>query len=121
MDFEFLNVESICGFTSTFVAIYSSTPHIFGFSSRRKRPPIDIINFLVTTLGNKYKKVEFIPVDKCGSLERSYEFIKTCHNMNTIVQTTGEDASSLNGKSEIPNKTIDNTTRALLLKPRHKK
>ena len=39
----------------------------------------------------------------------------TCHNMNIIVQTTGGDASSLNGKSKSPNKTLANITRALLL------
>ena len=41
--------------------------------------------------------------------------------MNIIVQTTGGDASSLNGKSESPNKTLANITRSLLLNSIHKK
>ena len=41
--------------------------------------------------------------------------------MNIIVQTTGGDASSLNGKSESPNKTLDNITRDLFLNSSHKK
>ena len=41
--------------------------------------------------------------------------------MNTTVQTTGGDASSLSGKSESPNKTLANITRALLLNSSHKK
>ena len=41
--------------------------------------------------------------------------------MNIIVQTTGGDASSLNGKSESPNKTLANITRALLINSIHKK
>ena len=41
--------------------------------------------------------------------------------MNIIVQTTGGYDSSLNGKSEIPNKTLDNITRALFLNSSHKK
>ena len=41
--------------------------------------------------------------------------------MNIIVQTTGRYASSLNGKSESPNKTLANITRALLLNSSHKK
>ena len=41
--------------------------------------------------------------------------------MNTIVQTTGGYASSLNGKSESPNNTLANITRALLLNSSHKK
>ena len=41
--------------------------------------------------------------------------MKTCNNINIIVQTTGADASSLNGKIEIPNNTLDNTIRDLLM------
>ena len=41
--------------------------------------------------------------------------------MNIIDQTTGGDASSLNGKSLSPNKTLANITRALFLKPIYKK
>ena len=115
MDFAFFNVESIRGFTSTFVAICSATSYPFGFPSRSKRPPLDILKFLVTTLRNQDKKVAFIRVDEDGALARSSEFMKTCHNMNIIVQTTGGYASSLNDKSESPNKTLANITRALLM------
>ena len=41
--------------------------------------------------------------------------------MNIIVQTTGWYAYYLNGNSEIPNKTLANITRDLLLKSSHKK
>ena len=41
--------------------------------------------------------------------------------MNIIVQNIGGDASSLNGKSESPNKTLASITRDLLLKSSHKK
>ena len=47
--------------------------------------------------------------------------MKTCHNLNITVLTTGGYASSLNIKSDIPNKTLDNITGALLLKSSHKK
>ena len=63
MDFAFFNVESIRGFTSTLVAICSATSYPFGFSSRSKRPPLDILKFLVTTLINQDKKVAFVRVD----------------------------------------------------------
>ena len=47
--------------------------------------------------------------------------MKTCHNMNIIVQTTGVYASYINGKIGSPNKKIANTTRSLLLNSSHKK
>ena len=106
MNFAFSNVESIHGFTSTFVAICAATSYPFGLLSRSKRPPLDIIKLLVTTLRNQDKTFAFIRVYEYGALARSSEFMSTCRSMNIIVQTTGGDASSLNGKSKSPNKTL---------------
>ena len=99
MYFPFFNVESIRGFTSTFVAICCATSYPFGFRSRSKRPPFDTLKVVVTTLRNQDKKFAFIKVDEYGALEIFYEFMKTCHIMNIIVQTKGGYAYSLNGKS----------------------
>ena len=73
----------------------------FGFPSKGKRPPLDILKLLVTTFINQDKKVVFVQVDEDVELARSSEFMMTCHNMNIVVQTTGGDVSSLNGKSKI--------------------
>ena len=54
-------------------------------------------------------------------MARSSVFMRICYNSNIIVQNTDGDAYSINVKSEIPNKTLDNTTRALLLHSIHKK
>ena len=43
------------------------------------------------------KKVALVRVDGDGAVARSSEFMKTYHNMNIIVQTTGGYASSFNG------------------------
>ena len=47
--------------------------------------------------------------------------MKICNNIHIIVQTTGGDVFSLNGKSEIPNTTLDNIKKSLILKSSHKK
>ena len=101
IDFAFFNAESIRGFNSTFVDICSATSYPFGFPYIIKRPPLDILKFLVTTLVNQDKKVAFIRVNEDGALARSSEFMRTCHNMNIIVHTTGGDASSINGKLKV--------------------
>ena len=121
MDFYFFNVESISGFTSTFVAIFSANSHPFGFPYRSKCLPLVILNFLVATLINHEKKVALIRVDEYGALARSSEFMNTCHNITIIVQTTGGDVSSLNGKIEIPDKTLYNIKIALLINSSCKK
>ena len=79
MDVEFFNVEIIRGFTSTFVATCSAASHPFEYTSRIICPPLDILKFRVATLRNQDKKVAFISVDEYVALERSYEFIKICH------------------------------------------
>ena len=121
MNFSFFNVETIHGFTSIFVAICSATSYPFGFPSRKKRQHLDILKLLVTTLRNHDNKFSFIRFDEDGAPARSSQLMNTCHNMNIIVHTTGGDSSSLNGKSEIPSKTISNITRALLLNSCYKK
>ena len=70
---------------------------------------------------NYDKKVEFLLADEDGALSRSSEFMKTCHNMNTIVQTAGLYVSSINGKIEIHNKTLANITRDIILNSSHNK
>ena len=121
MYFAFFNIESIRGFTSTFVAICSATSYPFGFYYKSKRPPLDILKLLVTTLRNQDKKVAFIRVVEYGALIRYSESMKTCHNMNIIVQNTSGYASSINGKSEIPNQKIGNINKALLVNSIQKK
>ena len=103
------------------MAIWYVNSQPFGFTPRRKLPPLDILKFIVTTFKNQDNKVVFIWVDEYGALARYYEFMKTCHNMNITFKNTGGDASYLNDKSEIPNKTLANITRALLLNSSHKK
>ena len=70
MDFAFFNVESIHGFTSNFVDIYSATSHPFGFPSRNKRPPLDILRFLFTTFRNQDNKLALIRVYEYASIAR---------------------------------------------------
>ena len=98
INFSFFNVKSIRELTSTFVAICSATSHPFVFPSIRKHPPLEILKFLVTTLRNQDKEFAFIRVDEYGELARYSDFMKTCHNINIIVQTAGGYASYLNGK-----------------------
>ena len=101
--------------------ICSATSYPFEFTSKIKSPTLDTIKFRVTTLINQYKKVTFTQVDEYRALARYSGFMKTCNDMNIMVQTTGGYESYLNCKSESPNKTLDNITRTLLLNSIHKK
>ena len=98
MDFALFNVESIREFTSTFVTICSATPFTFGFPFRSKHPHLDTLKLIVATLSNQDKKVTFVLVGEYGTLAIYSEFMRTCHHKKIIDQTTGGNASSLNGK-----------------------
>ena len=99
MNFSFFHDESILGFTSIFVFVCSATPYPFVFPYRSKLPPPGVLKFLVTTLRNQGKKIALIRVDENVAIAISSEFVKACHNMNIVVQTTGVYASYINGKS----------------------
>ena len=86
------------------------TSYPFGFPSRSKCLPLDIIKFLVTKMRNPDKKVSVIRVDEDVALARSYEIIRIYHNMNIIVQAIGGDASLLKGKIKIPNMILANVS-----------
>ena len=103
------------------MAICYATSYPFGFLSRIKRTPLEILKIIVTTLRNQGNKFSFLWVDEDEVLARYSEFMKTCHNINIIVQATGVYASSLNGKIERPNKKLANITRYLILKSINKK
>ena len=79
------------------MAICSATSYYFSFILISKRPPLEIQELLDNTLNNQDKKVAFIQLDEDLALARYSEFMKKCHNMNLIGQTTGRDASSING------------------------
>ena len=99
----------------------SANSYPFGFTSRSKRPPIDILKFIVTTWSNHDKKVSFIWVDKDEAIARSSELVNTCYNIYIIVQTKGGNSSSLNGIGEIPTKTLSNITGPILVNSIHNK
>ena len=120
MNFSSFNIEIIGGFTSNILALCFDTSYPSGFPYRSKRPHLDILKFLVTTLSNQDNKVAFVRVDEDGSLARSYEFMETSKNMNIVVKTTGGDTSSLNSKIEIPNNKLYNITKALILNSSYK-
>ena len=97
-----------------------ATSYPLEFPIRIKCPLLENLNFIVTKLKNQDKKVASMRFDEDGELAISSEFIKTCQNINNIVQTTGGDKSSLSGKSEIPNITHAFIKTDLLLKSSHK-
>ena len=119
--FFVFGVEIIREFTLTFVDICYDTSYPFGFTYRNKNPPLEILKFLVTTLRNQDKKVALVQVDEDVALIIYSELMRTCHNMNIVVQTTGGYVYSINGKPERPHNTLAIIKKALLINSSHKR
>ena len=115
MNITFFNVESISGFTSNFVSIWSATSQPFCFLSIIKTLLIYIIKFKVNTLRKKDNKFAFVWVYKYVSQKLYLEFMRAWHNMNIIVQTTGRDSYYHDVKSWTSNKILSNITRVLMV------
>ena len=94
----------------------------FGFISIIKWLPIEILKLLFTTLRNQYNKYVFMRVEEDGALARYSEFMRTCHNMNIIVQNKCEDSYSLHSevKSKIRHWLISQGTLLLAQATRRK-
>ena len=120
-DFLFFNVDSIDWFNLTFVAIWSDTLYLFGFTSIIKLMPLDIIIFLFNALRNQDKKIHSI---KCINIEH-WKYLLNLWGHVITWKSLFKLQVRMNlhpmRKIDIPNKTLDNITSFLLLKLIHKK
>ena len=62
-------------------------------------PPLYTIKFRVSSFRYQDKKLELIRVYEDFTLERSSDFMRTYYDSKIVVQTTGDDDLSINGKS----------------------
>ena len=89
---------------------------IWAFPTASKITPICIIHFILTTLKNEQHPCKRVRVDKYSDLEKSTDVINLIvDDFNIFMETTGDDASWLNGKNEIHNRRNNNMVREGLL------
>ena len=60
MDFTFVDVLSICHFTALLGISDAATSYPFGFPVRSKRPPLDVVSWLIRVLRNQGKKCAYV-------------------------------------------------------------
>ncbi|MGB0424036.1 MAG: hypothetical protein ACPGED_06935, partial [Flavobacteriales bacterium] len=114
MDFAFMPVVSIRGFTAFLAMKDAATNYTWVFVTHNKRPPLDIIQFFLLSLKKENRTTRFVRVDEDGALARSTAYCKLLLNNTIKMQTTGGRASSLNGKSESLNKIAKHTVASIL-------
>ena len=114
MDFVFYDIESVRGHTTVLGIICLSTRYPFSFLRRRKRPPLDVLQYLFNVLKARKRSVRRIRVDEDGSLAHSYEFNLLLIKNDIQLETTGGYGSKLNKIIERPNREYHVKTRIAL-------
>ena len=115
-DFLIFNTVSVRKFVSAFLVKESTTRRCWGFPTRSRRPPIEIMRFVVNHLRRQGYPVNILRVDEDGALCKSSNFMKVCvEELEMVVQGTGGYNSENNGMVESPIKPIKRMIRVSLI------
>ena len=100
VEFSFYNVTSLHGFTFMLTVVCEKTIIIWILPTVSKRAPVCIIRFILTTLMNEKHPCKLIRVDEDSVLENSTDVTKLLvDDFKISMETTGGDASWINGKN----------------------
>ena len=114
MDFCFYRTVSIRGYTAYLSVTCFVTGYSFVFPTRSKRPPLDIIRWLIETLKRQGYIVIIVRFDEGGELARSTEVCALLAELNIVMESTGGYSSDLLGKDERQHRTIGEMVRSML-------
>ena len=96
--------------------VCENTVMLWVFPTAYKIPPFPIIRFILTILNNEQHPLTRVRVDEDGALENStYVTNLLIEEFKISVETTGDDAYWLNGKTERNNRSIQNMVRSGLI------
>jgi len=110
MDYELMSQPSIRGFTAFLAVKDAATNYTWVFPTRNKRPPLDIVKYLLAILQKENRPTTYVRVDEDGALANNTEFCKLLHTSEIHLQGTGGYASDKNGKTESLNKALKHAT-----------
>ena len=114
MDFCFYRTTSIRGFTSYLSVTYYITGYSFVIPTRSKRPPLDIIKWLIQVLQRQGYVVIIVRFDEGGELARSTEVCSLLTDLNIVMESSGGYSSDLLGKDERQHRTYGEMVRTML-------
>ena len=98
------------------IVFFAKTIILLLLPTASKLAPVCIIRFILTTINNEQYPCKLIRVDEYDALEKSTDFTNLLvEEFKISIKTTDGDASWLNGKNAIHNRSIQNILRSGLL------
>ena len=116
MDFSFYNITPISGFTSMITVVCTKTRMVSVLPTASKISPVHIIRFILTIPMNEKHPYKHVRVDGDNAWEKSTDVTNLLvDEIKISMETTGGDASWLNGNNLRHNRSIHNIVKAGLL------
>jgi hypothetical protein len=107
-------IESREGYVAYLLIIDSKARHAWVFNTKTKEPPIQTVDLFLQQYGLKDGTQRYVRTDLGGELANSSVFRDLIAKHGYILETTGPDASSQNGRGERPHRTLANMVRCML-------
>ena len=93
VDYAFMPQPSIRDFTAFLAVKDAATNYTWIFPTRNKRPPLDIVKYLLSILQKENRPTKYARVDEDGALANNTEFCKLLLTNDIHLQDTGGYAS----------------------------
>jgi hypothetical protein len=102
------------GYAAYLLIVDSNARRVWVFNTKTKEPPIQTVDLFLQRYGLKNGTQRYIRTDLGGELANSQDFRTLIATHGYVLETTGPDASSQNGRGERPHRTLANMVRCML-------
>jgi hypothetical protein len=107
-------LESREGYVAYLLIVDGFSRKAWIYPTKTKEPPIETVNLFLQRFGLKDGTQRYIRTDQGGELAKSADFRAIVATHGYVVEPTGPDASSQNGRGERPHRTLANMVRCML-------
>jgi hypothetical protein len=108
-------IKSREGYVAYLLIVDGSAHTIWAYPTKTKEPPIETVDLFLQQFGLKDGTHQhYVQTDQGGELANSAAFRTTIAKHGYVLETTGPDALSQNGRGEQPHRTLANMVRCML-------
>jgi hypothetical protein len=107
-------LESREGYVAYLLVIDGFSRKAWVYPTKTKEPPIETVDLFLQRFGLRDGTQRYVRTDQGGELAKSAAFRTVIAKHGYVVESTGPDASSQNGRGERPHRTLANMVRCML-------